>query len=791
MAKQLLLNALAKVLGEFIDINEENLNLSLAVWSGQIVLNNLKLKTDSFVRPFNLTIFHGTINRLEINIPWTALLNSPVQIIIDGVNLQLEPLNLAAMDKEETKKRLLQNKLEKLKLAEKFFESSLSEQDDDGKGKATETKSGSNSGNKNPGYLQQMTTKIIDNLEVTLKNVHVRYQDSHSIPGTTFAAGITLSSFILATCDDQWRETYVARSASQPSQAMHKIAKLHGLGIYWNANTVSFSDADVDVWSHRMQSQIYSSDSHADNSHLSHLEYILAPRNNLSIKMTHNNDFLNSTKPKFSFVVESTSLPLAVDRRQLNQLSIALEALSTMQRRRQPFTYRPLGRPTDPGNARVWWRYACKLIIKRPRYLRLVRLSRLIDEVTGKDNLLTPNELEEMKELEQRIPLHALIIFRHIAAKESAAMRIKQAKLKQLAQEQTIRDVDATANGGKSWWGWVGGEGVKNASSSGIGKGVGDDSNDVPIASILEKLGSDGSSTSEQQTKEGQTSNVLFELMLQSSSTIDLYSFGKPIIKAAMAIKVVASVSGLGISTQADLTDILVEDKCTPTPIIKNIISVQHFKRRGLSPAGGMAVGSATTAGATASSLTSKPTVSGTTGSAKVITSPKPILSVVFETNHGKSTVKITALPIVFSLNKLCIQEILTFIYPTAKPANSQSPNSMLIDDSNANAQAMMKAAANQAKKATPSTSIFEVFFEAHAPKIIVPETTSSDVGLLLLDTGYLSVKGSTSAAGMAWDVTLKEINAAMPLSVRDMHSFDEQLLYLIKVFTHSVLLSP
>ena len=61
MAKQLLLNALAKVLGEFIDISEENLNLSLAVWSGQIVLNNLKLKTDSFVRTFNLSILHGYV----------------------------------------------------------------------------------------------------------------------------------------------------------------------------------------------------------------------------------------------------------------------------------------------------------------------------------------------------------------------------------------------------------------------------------------------------------------------------------------------------------------------------------------------------------------------------------------------------------------------------------------------------------------------------------------------------------------------------------------------------------
>lgn len=122
MAKKLLLDALVKVLGEFIELNEENLDLSLAVWSGQIVLNNLKLKTDKLLRNVNLQVLHGSIKSLEIVIPWTALLNSPVKVLIDGIYLQVGPLNLDALDKKETKKRVMESKMQQLNLVDKFLD---------------------------------------------------------------------------------------------------------------------------------------------------------------------------------------------------------------------------------------------------------------------------------------------------------------------------------------------------------------------------------------------------------------------------------------------------------------------------------------------------------------------------------------------------------------------------------------------------------------------------------------------------------------------------------------------
>jgi N-terminal region of Chorein or VPS13 len=45
MAKRLLLDILVKVLGEYIELDADNFNLDMAVWSGHIALKNLKVSS--------------------------------------------------------------------------------------------------------------------------------------------------------------------------------------------------------------------------------------------------------------------------------------------------------------------------------------------------------------------------------------------------------------------------------------------------------------------------------------------------------------------------------------------------------------------------------------------------------------------------------------------------------------------------------------------------------------------------------------------------------------------------
>jgi vacuolar protein sorting-associated protein 13A/C len=62
----------------------------------------------------------------------------------------------------------------------------------------------------NEGFINQLTTKVVDNLQFTMKNIHIRYEDKVSDPGHPFAAGITLKGLSALSTDDQWEPKFIS-----------------------------------------------------------------------------------------------------------------------------------------------------------------------------------------------------------------------------------------------------------------------------------------------------------------------------------------------------------------------------------------------------------------------------------------------------------------------------------------------------------------------------------------------------------------------------------------------------
>ena len=199
MAKRLLLNVLLSVLGDYIEGLSED-NLKLGVWSGEISLNNLQLNR-TILQRLNLpvVIAHGSVKSLHVVIPWATLESNPVKIRIDGVLLQIGPLDLSILDAEDLTVRALAVKQFKLQEIDKVFERAA-------EARATAGKDGQSS-----TYWQRLTAKIVDNIEITLTNLHVRYEDSMTIPGRCFSFGVSLDTFSLTTRNKDWKESFVAR----------------------------------------------------------------------------------------------------------------------------------------------------------------------------------------------------------------------------------------------------------------------------------------------------------------------------------------------------------------------------------------------------------------------------------------------------------------------------------------------------------------------------------------------------------------------------------------------------
>jgi hypothetical protein len=226
-------------------------------------------------------------------------------------------------------------------------------------------------------------TTIIDNLEVTITNVHARYEDTMTIPGVSFSAGVTLDSCTLKAANKNWEETFIARSSWSISDfSVHKIAQISNIGVYWNPRSEIFSKFSFEEWQHAMQGSIFSDtvgsvsyvasenvnsediDSLEKNTvndnpdspknmspfnipspqspSRSSMQYILAPCNSLKVKIVHS----EGTKvaidgaARLDVVVEITHLNLKLDKCQFLQMTETLYMISELDRQLQLLSQR-------------------------------------------------------------------------------------------------------------------------------------------------------------------------------------------------------------------------------------------------------------------------------------------------------------------------------------------------------------------------------------------------------------------------------------------------------------------
>ena len=845
MAKKLLLDALVSVLGEYIELNESNLDLTLAVWSGQLKLQNLKLKTNKLLKKFNINILYASISSLEIIIPWTALLNSPVKILIDGVYIQVSPLKTDELDHETAKNHARMKKQEQLIKADKLFDSNNNQFTN-----IDITDTNTDSGPSTQTLLQFWTSKIVDNIEIQIKNIHLRYEDNYSIPGIIVSAGLSLSSFSVCSCDQYWQEKFVSRNANDIKFIIHKLVKIQNIGVYWNTSTKGSYPVEYDDWLKAMLAEVHSqpftlinSDSEAAGVSVSDTtEYILYPNNILDLKFKHYDDKRSTNEPKYDISIQSTHLNFAFDRVQYSQTMHTIDLFKRLQHIKQPLNARPSRRPcgysssvskNTTSNIPQWWRYAFLLVTKRKRYKTLLRLSKVFNASTGLyEDRRSPQEKEETLGIEDSLPLNNLVIFRREVALEMQRERRlastpaspvtawkdsgssgKPPRAHDLTVDvpgpapsltnnaitsylaswlfvQPPRDVDESSDEGSD-----GDEG-----NDSVTKPTGESKDalakdDVPLEKILAMLDADNTLAVEHLQGEN---DLLYALQLSAGASLTLSLRGEPIALASLASVFSASITvGQHVVADCALSSLSIEDKCTPSPNIPHIIHVKDTE--------------------------------------KGHKSDRPLFSMNLDLTPTQASVKIHALPLEIVLNKLCINSLLLFASPPRRvqpsPA-SPSPSTTasapgvkapyipsrrfafvtsqvlsaakpFINRKMSNASpslplsplpplvhpdAVTSLPSPQLDTSAPPAFTLLITLEAHAPKIIIPENSTVDRNYLLLDAGFLTLTGSIGSSGVSLDVKLSDVNAGLPTSVKNIYTLasGEQSLYLIKVIIHT-----
>ena len=82
---------------------------------------------------------------------------------------------------------------------------------------------------KDPGYFAKVLAKVIDNVQISVKNVYLRLEDTLSYPQTPWAMGLILGELNLCTNNSKWMPEFVF-----DSDFTRKSLKVKDLALFVN-----------------------------------------------------------------------------------------------------------------------------------------------------------------------------------------------------------------------------------------------------------------------------------------------------------------------------------------------------------------------------------------------------------------------------------------------------------------------------------------------------------------------------------------------------------------------------
>lgn len=81
-------------------------------------------------------------------------------------------------------------------------------------------------------YGTSLITNIVENLQLKINDVHIRYEDSITVPNHRFACGIQIESLSAQSCDTNWMASFTTNWSQYT--ATLKLVELHNLSFYWD-----------------------------------------------------------------------------------------------------------------------------------------------------------------------------------------------------------------------------------------------------------------------------------------------------------------------------------------------------------------------------------------------------------------------------------------------------------------------------------------------------------------------------------------------------------------------------
>lgn len=322
-------------LGRYIkDIQKEQLKIT--VWHEEVLLENVELILEAFdylQLPFALN--QGRVGRLSIKIPWKKLGWDPIIITIEDVFVCACQRDDQEWFRDAVERREFAGKKAKLAAAEL---AKLSR-------RVCDNQAGES-------FISYITAKILDGIQVSIRNVHVLYRDMltdtvQSVFGLKFSSLTIMKQNLLGKLR---------------GGQVNKMVEIQGLEVYCSTFQRTIDSMMVDSFGY---SELWNNARREGKN-----VYVLAPFDVSISLMVSRSGKNESDAPQYSINVELLRSVLSLDEVQLQQILTLSDYLGTCQLREKYGRYRPWNYPLlqkRQGWQTVWWHYAQQSVLSDVR----------------------------------------------------------------------------------------------------------------------------------------------------------------------------------------------------------------------------------------------------------------------------------------------------------------------------------------------------------------------------------------------------------------------------------------
>ena len=395
-------------------------------------------------------VLETTIGSLYIALPWGSFGLRPIVVRVTGVRSTCAPVNQWDFTPQEAVEREMAVKMREVA---KLIAAAEAQSLVGGVG-------GVGGDGGSGGWLEGLATRALENIEIQMHDVEVRYEDRASNPERPFTIGAVLKEFSLRATEPCELQSQPAEAPAGSQSRFFKV-QLQDLGLYWDSDLTPGSDhqyllyptrATLEIESRRYAGECMSPSVFAD---------MMVERLALSFQHAH---------------VEDAACLL----RKMG----ALSQWQLMQRHRPQRTVME-----DP---RAWWRYAFEcvrprheergrnfrragwILTKRKSYIETYRQVYLAD-ARGENGPDETQLRQRLRDLDGVLPIETIAAFRSVVLAEAKALHLKASEERRKSQGGWVSWFLGSGIGG-------GGGGSDGTGGDGSGEGEGEGGGSVLLS---------------------------------------------------------------------------------------------------------------------------------------------------------------------------------------------------------------------------------------------------------------------------------------------------------------------